>query len=252
MRSVLATVALLLATVCTAVAATAYLAHEHVLNRARVGDVAAASLSDPVLRGEVLRSAFPEYDRLPAAYRAEVDRVSKSREFERAVGAVRVDSRGRANLRPVRTALARNLDEHGYSDLVSRMDDSRVPVSIRLPPRIWESFTSARETSWLVVVRASVVAGLLYVAAIAVARHRRRAVRSTGLGLLFGGATAVALVWFSPVLAGLATDERLRAIAEAGRPRALDMVQSLLPLGIAGSLLLLGSLLMPRARAGRP
>ncbi|MGH3371252.1 MAG: hypothetical protein ACRDPR_14780 [Nocardioidaceae bacterium] len=250
MRSFLSFVALLLASLLTTVALVAYTAHETVLDPDRVGEVMSQGLSEDGLRERVLNRVVPGYASLPSAYREEVGRLAASQPVESALDEVEVDSRGQADLGPMRSELARTLDEGGYPELASRVQAADGRDTLRLPEGVWEPYTEARDTSWLVATRAALGASVLFLLSVVVAANRRAAVRGVGLVLLLSGGAALLLFRLLPEAARLVSDDPWVGTAAdvASSGTTTTVLAPLMPVAVLGVALLLGSFLVPRRR----
>ena len=251
MRSFIAVVALLLASALSTGALIAYLAHETVLDPERAGEVLSDGLDSPEVRTRILPRAVPGYANLPEPHRAEVDRAAQSRQVDRALSEVEVDSDGRADLSPVRQELSRTLADAGYPEAAAAVNQAGPDDTVRIPPRTWAQYTDARGSSWWVATRAGLAAAVLFLVSILSARSRRTALISTGLALLVSGAVAWLASRLLPELVPRFTgDPWLRDLAALLSPSSATIATTLLPVAVVGVLLMVGSLAVPaRSRA---
>lgn len=246
MRSFIAVVTLLLASALSTGALIAYLAHETVLDPERAGEVLSDGLGSPEVRARVLARTVPGYANLPAPHRAEVDRAAQSRQVDRALSEVEVDSDGRADLSPVRQELSRALTEAGYPEAAAAVDRAGPANTVRIPSRTWEQYTEARDTSWWVATRAGLAAAVLFLVSILSARSKRTAMVSAGLALLISGAVAWMAFRLVPELAPRFTsDPSLRDLAALLSPSSATIATTLVPVAVVGVLLMVGSLAVP-------
>ena len=248
MRSLLSALAVLLGSLAATVALTAYVAHETVLDPDQVGDVVAEGLGQDQLRERMLATVVPGYTDLPDTYRDDVDRAAGHPAVEDALADVTVDERGRADVGPVRRELAQSLRERGYPELASQVNATEGRDRLRLPGRLWEAYTDARDTSWLVATRGALTAAALFAFAVLVARSRRAAVRGVGLAVLLSGGAAALLLVALPVVAEVLVDAPwVGTIADvASAASSSDLVEPLIPVGLAGAFLVVVSFMLPR------
>lgn len=249
MRSFLAFLALVAATVTATVGLLAYTAHQTVLDPERAGQVLAQAADSAEVRQTLLERTVPGYSRIPAEYRADLDQVSRSERVEQALSGVEVDGEGNADVTPVRQELATALEQSGYGELAAQVRSAR-GGTVSVPSRVWEPYLDARDTSWQVATTAGIVATLLFLAAILVARSRRGAVLSVGLAVVISAVVAGALFRVLPSLAPLVTDDqRVADMAELAGAPTDTLVTLLLPFVIAGGVVALLSFVVPGRRA---
>jgi len=249
MRSFIAVVALLLASALSTGALFAYLAHETVLDPERAGEVLSDGLDSTEIRARVLARTVPGYADLPAPQRAEVDRAAQSRQVDRALSEVEVDSDGSADLSPVRQEFSRALTEAGYPEAAAAVDRAGPDNEVRIPTRTWAQYTDARSASWWVATRGGLVAAALFLVSILSSRSKRTALISTGLALLISGALAWMVFRLVPELAPRFTsDPWLRDLAALLSPSSATIATTLLPVAVVGVLLMVGSLAVPARR----
>ena len=251
MRSLLAALALLLATLTGTAALVAYMAHESILDPDRSGEMLSAALKEPELREELLTRALPDYQSLPPQYRDAVDRTAQSPEVDRALKRLEVDRDGNVHLGPARAQLAERLRAAGQPQIATRVEQTRTRDSVRLPTKITRPYTDAGDSAWFVATRGAAVAAGLLLVALVVARHRRRALAAAGVALLVVCGLAALAYSLLPQVAGVVTDEPwVAAAADAGLHYSPSVTSAMVATAIAGGALLLVSAALPR-RANR-
>lgn len=248
MRSLLAAVALSLATLVATAAGVAYAAHETVLAPRRAGDVLAAALQQPALRTRILSSAIPGYTQLPEAARELVDRAAQTPQVEHAVERLRMDRHGRVSLAPLQRQVVGTLRSHGQPAIAAALA-SVVPASVQLPARIVKPYHEARRTTWWVATRGALAAVGLVALAFLVSPHRRRMVGALGLAVLVA-CGLVALVWtqLPGLVATFSDNPWVDAAAGAGVTSLSSLRPYLVPAAVAGGALVVLSLALPRRR----
>jgi hypothetical protein len=248
MRSFLAGVALLLAGVIGTAALTAFVAHETVLARRNADRLMVSALERPALRHDILQELLPTYDRLPPPVRREVNRITRSRDLDRALRHVRIDADGAVHLRPLRHDLQQVLRDRGMERQAAVLGQLPADGTVRLvPATVLEDYRAARQLTWEVATLGGLTAGLLLVAALVVAPNRRAALLTAGLVVLVGCAAGAALWWWAPALARFTGHggwaPTLAALRDATTSQAL---LSLAPFAAVGLAAALASLLLPR------
>lgn len=249
MRSFLAFVALILASVAAVASMTAYVVHETVLDPARAGDVLSKALDRSELREQVLTQALPEYESLPQTYRSEVDRLAETPRVDRALASVSVSPDGRADLSPVRDQLAGSLEDGGYGELAAQVRAADGNDTFQVPPRLWKPYTTARDTAWLVATRGALVALALFLLGLAVAPNRKRALAAIGVAVAAtAGAAYVVLHSLPAIVEAVTTGRWAQRVAALGAPDADTMSSVLVPVAAVGAALVVVSLVLPRPR----
>ncbi len=248
MRSFLAAVAVLIATVAGVVACAAYVAHEAVLDTSRSGQVLSSALKQKDLRDQVLSTALPGYGRLPSSYRSLVDRAAGSPEVTRALSKVRIDPNGTVHVGRVRQQVVQSLRDHGQPLLAGEVASAGGQTTFKVPTNVMGHFREARRSAWLVATRAALAAVVLFVLALLVARNRRAALGAIGVALLVCFGATLALYAVLPDAASrLSGNPWVQAAASAGGASRGTVVSLLLPVAIAGVVAVLASLVMPRS-----
>lgn len=249
MRSFLAGLAVLIGGLIGTAALGAFVAHQTVLDPAQSGDVLASALHQPKLRETILARTVPGYARLPREGRAALDQLAQTSQVESALRSVRLDENGEVRLAPLRSRLTQALRDNGKPALATRVASSGGPDAVSVPTSLFDRYTAARDTAWVVATRGAAVAGALFVLALAVSRNRRRTVRSVGLAVLVSCVVVGFLYWVSPNLAHAASNspwvETAGAVRDSQRPTVLTI---LLPVAAVGVVLLVASLLVPSPR----
>ena len=246
MRSLLAAVALFLATLVASAAGVAYAAHETVLAPRRAGDVLAAALQQPALRTRILSSAIPGYAQLPDVARRTVDRAVQTPQAEHAVAQLRMDRHGRVGLAPLQRQVVHVLQAHGQPAIAAALA-SVAPAKVQLPERVVKPYRQARATTWWVATRGALVAAALVALAFLVSPHRRRMVGALGVAVLVA-CGLVALVWtqLPGLVATFSSNPWVDAAAGAGITSLSALRPYLVPAAVAGGVLVVLSLALPR------
>lgn len=248
MRSFLAFLALVAATLVATVGLLAYTAHETVLEPDRAGEVLARAVDSAEVRQTLLEEAVPGYASIPAEYRTGLDQVSRSERVEQALSGVEVDGQGNADVTPVRQELASALEQNGYGDLAAQVRSAE-GGTVSVPTRVWEPYVDARAASWDVAITAAIVAAALFLASVLVARSRRGAVLGVGLAVVVSAVLAGALFRMLPELAPLVTsDQRVADLAGLAGASTDTLVALLLPFVVAGGVVALLSFALPGRR----
>ncbi|HEX6246660.1 MAG TPA: hypothetical protein VFZ64_02205 [Nocardioidaceae bacterium] len=249
MRSFLSGVALLLATATATVALLAYTAHETVLEPRRAGELLAGALDTAEVRDTVLARAVPGYAVLPAQHRESLNRMARSDRVGQVLGGVEVDGSGRVDLTPVRRELVGQLEDGGHTGLAGRVRNADGEASLRIPRRYWDMYAQARGTAWTTATLGGLAAGVLFAAAVLLARSRRLGLLGAGVGVLLSAAAAAVAFRLLPEVAPLvAGDPRLAELAEIGALPLPVVVPVLLPAAVVGAVLVLTSLAVPARR----
>lgn len=252
MRSLLAALALLLATLTGTAALVAYMAHESILDPDRSGEMLSAALKEPELREELLTRALPDYQTLPQQYRDAVDRTAQSPAVDRALKRLEVDRDGNVHLGPARAQLAERLRAAGQQQLATRVEQTRTRDSVRLPQKVTRPYTDAGDSAWLVATRGAAVAAGLLLVALVVSRHRHRALAAAGVALLVVCGLAALAYSMLPRVAGVVTDEPwIAAAADAGLHYPPSVTSVMIALAVAGGALLVVSAALPRRTTRR-
>ncbi len=248
MRSLLAALALSVATLLATAAGIAYAAHETVLQPRRAGDVLASALAQPALRTEILSRAVPGYAELPAPYREVVDRLVQQPQVDRALHRVRMDAHGRVHLAPLQRRVVRELRVHDQPVIAAALA-SVAPATVQLPAQVVKPYQRARETTWWVATRGAAAAAALVVFAFVVSPHRRRMVGALGVAILVA-CGLVALIWSRApqIVAAVSTNPWVDAAATAGATSLSSVRPYLVPAAVAGGVLVVLSLALPRRR----
>jgi hypothetical protein len=248
MRSFVAGFVLFLSFLSGTAAVEAYVVHEVLLDPERAGEVLGSALQQPELRDKILSRAVPGYAQLPTAARAGVDRAAEEVRVDQALRNVQLGEDGTVPLAPLKTGLADELRRQGQGRLADLVEAAESPETVTVPPEDMDRYTSARDTTWKVAVGGGLITvGLLLIAAI-VSPDRRRTIRSIGVTVLLV-AGAAALLYAALPTAVRAADARpefeaLAAVVEGQRSTAW---LTLLPVAVVGVVLVVASLLMPRA-----
>ncbi len=248
MRSLLAAVALSLATLVATAAGVAYAAHETVLAPGRAGDVLATALQQPTLRTRILARAVPGYAQLPGAVQDVIDRAVQTPATEHAVQRLRMDPRGRVSLAPLQRQVVRTLQSHGQPAIAAALA-SVSPAKVQLPAQIVKPYREARRTTWWVATRSAMAAAALVILAFLVTPNRRRMVGAFGAAVLVT-CGLVALVWtqLPGLVAAVSTNPWIDAAATAGVTSLSSLRPYLVPAAVAGGVLVVLSLALPRRR----
>ena len=252
MRSFLASLLLLVAMVTGTATLVVYLAHETYLDAGRAGEVLAGGLDEPDLREAVLSGTVPGYDRLPAAYRDDVERLTGSGAVAEALEQVEVDASGRVDLQAPREELVRALRAEGRTDVAGRIESYAGDAAVQLPARYLDRYDEARRVAWQVAqIGTLVTAGLVALALVAF-RDRRSGLRAVGLAVVACAGSAWLLYRAIPSVAGSLSDSGwVSAAVRGGDGFASDVNAVLLPTAAAGALLLVVAFLVPRPRPYR-
>ena len=253
MRSFLAALALLLAWLAGTVALTSYVASHAVLSPQSSGRVLSAALQQPALRHRILAQTVPGYDVLPGPVRHELNQVVQSPQFDRAVAQVHVDSQGRVDLTGLRHRIERWLRAHGQDQAASLLASVGGPATVALPKPIRHDYRKARATSHRIAIEAAVAAGVLLLLALLISANRRRTVRGAGWVILASCAATAVLWWAAPDLAKLSSRRLWVDIATAAQHvSTTTLLATLVPVAVAGVVVLLISFLVPgpRRKAG--
>jgi hypothetical protein len=253
MRSFLAGLAVLLGGLIGTAALGAFIAHETVLDPDQSGDVLASALHQPKLRETILARTVPGYGRLPREARAALDQLAQTSQVDGALRSVRLDDNGEVRLAPLRSQLTQALRDNGQAQLAAQVASSGGPDAVAVPPNLFDRYSSARDTAWLVATRGAVVAGALFLLALLVSRRRARTVRAVGLAVLISCALVGFLYWVSPNLAHAASTspwvETAGAVRDSQRSTVLTI---LLPVAAVGIVLIIASLLVPKPARRHP
>lgn len=249
MRSFLAAVALVLAALLGTAALTGYVASQTALSPAHSGRLLSSALKQPALRHRILAAVVPAYDQLPAPVRDELAHVVQNPRFEAAIAKLRVDAHGTVHLSRLRHRLEQELRAHGLGPAAAILAAAGGPDVVRLPAPAAHDYAAAHRTSWQVATVGGVVAVLLMLFAVLVSPHRRRTVRGVGWAVLFSCAGTAVVWWAGPVIAGLAGRPVWSELATAARRAYASRVGStLIPVAIAGGVVLLASFAVPGPR----
>lgn len=249
MRSLLSTVALLLAALVATISLAAYVVHESLLAPERAGRVLSAALDDPSVRDRALAAVLPEYDALPERYRKAVDRTADNPEVKEALSKIKADDRGRVDSSAARDELVRALRSNGQAELAGRVAATPGPESVRLPKDMRRAYLAAGDTTWLVATRGAIAATALALLGILLARRRRWAIAIAGLGAAAAAGGAVLLYSKLPAAVEIAGAGRWAEIAADAAPQIPSAVNAtLLVVAVGGAVLLLGAALAPRSR----
>jgi hypothetical protein len=249
MRSLLAGLLVLLAAVASVAASAAYVAHRTVLDPAQSGAVLSQALRQPELRDQVLSRTVPGYDGLPASFKHTVDQVARSHQVDRVLRKARIDEHGRVHLGPVRREVTRTLRANGQPELAARLAALGGPATFKLPSEVAAEYTAAQDRAWWVATRGAAAAAILFVLALLVARNRRTTLAAIGLALLASvGVTVLVYARLPAVATTLSSSPWVQAAAATARVSASTVVSLLLPVLVAGVVLLLASPLVPRRR----
>ena len=247
MRSFLAAVAVLLATVAGVVACAAYVAHDAVLDTSRSGQVLSSALKQKDLRDRVLSTALPGYGSLPSSYRSLVDQAAGSPQVTRAMKKVRIDPNGTVHVGRVRQQVVQTLRDRGQSQLAGVVASAGGGNTFKVPSSLMGHYRQARRSAWLVATRAALAAVVLFLLALLVARNRRTALAGIGVALLVCfGATLVLFSALPQVASRVTGNLWVQAAATAGGASQAKVVSLLLPVAIAGVVAVLVSFVMPR------
>jgi hypothetical protein len=248
-RSFLAALALVLAALVGTAALTGYVASQTALSTAHSGRLLSSALQQPVLRHKILGAVVPVYGQLPAALQTELNQLVQDPRFDAAIGKVRIDPHGRVHLSRVRHRLEQELRTHGQGSAADILAAVGGPGVVRLPATVAHDYTAAHRASWKLATVGGVVAVLLALFALLVSPHRRRTLRGVGLAVLVSCAATAVVWWAAPAFVGLASRPVWSALATAAREAyASRVVSTLVPVAIAGGVVLLVSFAVPRPR----
>jgi hypothetical protein len=249
MRSFLSVLALMLALLATTVTLVAYLAHETLLDTEDLGAVAVKALQDDELRRQVLTRALPGYGELPASYREQVERAAEGPQMRRALEQVEVDDQGRVPLAPVRRQVVDSL-RADYPEVAAHLETAGGPATFRLPPRVLEPYEDARAVTWQVATRGAVVALVLLVVGVLMARSNRAGLMGAGLVLMLSSVLAVGaflvLPELLPLVGGLGGVER--QLLRVAVPDPAGLFPLLVPVIATGAAAAVIALVLPRRR----
>ena len=249
MRSFLAALALLLAWALGTVALTSYVASQAVLSPDSSGRLLSSALQQPVLRHRILAKVVPGYDVLPDPLRRELNQVVTSPRFDRAIAQLRVDAHGRVDLTGLRHRLENRLRAHGQDQLATLLTTVGGPATVTLPKPIRHDYERARATTHRIAVGGAIAAGVLLLLALLISPHRRSTVRGAGWTILASCAATAVLWWAAPGLAKLSSRPLWVDIATAAQHVSTStVVATLVPVAVAGVVVLLVSFLVPRPR----
>ncbi|MFL6135918.1 MAG: hypothetical protein ACJ72A_24145 [Nocardioidaceae bacterium] len=248
MRSFLAGLAVLLGGVIGTAALGAFVVHQTVLDPDRAGDVLASALQRPDLRQTILARTVPGYRRLPREGRSALDQLAQTSQVESVLRSVRLTDNGEVRLAPLRSQLTQALRDNGQSQLAARVASGGGPDVVSVPTDLLDRYTTARDTTWLVATRGALVAVALFLVALLVSRNRAGTVRAVGLTILLGCAVVALVYWVSPNLAHAASSNPWVESAGAVRDSQRSTVVTILvPVAAVGVVLLIASLLIPKA-----
>ena len=249
MRSFLAALALLLAWIAGTAALTSYVASQAVLSPQSSGRVLSSALQQPALRHRILAAVVPGYDVLPDPLRRELNHVVQSPQVDHAIAHLRVDTHGRVHLDRLRHQLEQRLRAQGQDQLATLLATVGGPATVTLPKPIRHNYTQARVTTHRIAVDGAIAAGVLLLLAVLVSPRRRRTVRAAGWTILASCAATAGLWWASPALAKLSSRPLWVDIATAAQHVSTStVVATLVPVAVAGVVVLLVSFLVPGGR----
>lgn len=252
MRSFLTALALLLAAVIGTVALTAYVASQTVLSTHGSGQVISSALQQPALRHRILAEVVPGYETLPSPVQDELNKIAQNRKFDAAVKHVRVQADGTVQLAPLRHQLEHWLRAHGEAPAASILAAVGGPVTVHLPRPVAHRYAEARHTARTVAWVGGIVAVALLLLALLISRHRRRTLGGVGWTILASCAATAVLWWAIPGLAGLVSHQAWAdaLAAVAGGASYPTVISILIPVAVAGAIVLIVSFLLPRGRRG--
>ena len=247
MRSFLAGLAVLLAFLTGTAALAGAVVHHTLLDPAKAGQVVEKALQDPELRDQILAQAVPRFGTLPQIVQTQVGALAQTSTARAAVRRLQLRSDGTVSLEPLQAALAQQLRQAGLSPVAALVTARDATVAV--PSKYLTRYHDARRTSQRLEQWGGLATAVLVVLALLLSPRRMRTVRSIGVATVLACAAVAALFWALPgLLRAASTDVAYDAVAGAVEGQFSAMAAIVIPVAVAGLVLIVVGLLGGRRR----